>query len=117
MSHTEHKPELHTVNSTSNTTHKAISASGKRFKIGGLNLPAHQAVHLPSGQKNETLIIPSSSTLAFGSFFSIDVREKGVQINEMVLQFNYSACGGTFMGISIPRGFTSPALRYIRMGK
>ena len=80
MSHiaTPHKPEVHNTN-TSNSgpaANKATAAAGKRHNVGGLHLPAHQAVHLPSDQKHETLIIPASSTAAWSSYYTIDIREK-----------------------------------------
>ena len=97
-------PPAHTVNTNSQHHAKTAAIAGHRTKISGLNLSSHQAVSLPSNKKNETLIIPSSSAPAFGSFFTIDVKNKGITINNAYLQFNYGALVGT-----APVGYFNPA--------
>ena len=97
MSSAPTKPEVHNTN-TSNSgpaAGKSIAAAHKRVNVGGLHLPAHQAVHLPSDQKHETLIIPASSTAAWGSYYTIDIREKNVLLHNITLQFNYAAVVGS----------------------
>ena len=95
MSHPVKPPEVHTLNTASRQTHKAVAAHGARVKVGGLNLPASSAVALPSGQKYETLIVPSTSAPNWSSYFTIDVNERGVNVNDMVVQFNLGAVVGT----------------------
>ena len=88
-------PAVHTTNTSSSHAPKAAAAAGHRVKTGGLNLPVTQAISLPASQKHETLIIPASSTASFGSYYTIDIREKGVLLHNLTLQFNYSAVSGT----------------------
>lgn len=97
MSSTKNVPpvQAHEANTTSQNGSKTAAIAGARTKIHGLNLPAHSAISLPSNQKQEILIIPSSSTPAFGSFFTIDIKNTGIIINKMYLQFNYGLVVGS----------------------
>jgi len=97
-------PLPHQVNTTSQHNHKTTSVAGHRVKIAGLNLPAAQSVSLPANQKQEVLIIPSSSTPAFGSFFTIDIKNTGIILNNIILQFQY----GTVVGSGLT-GYFNPA--------
>lgn len=89
-----HTP-IHTVNSTSNNNGKVVAAAGDRVKINGLNLRVDQAVSLPHGMKHEILVVPQSSTPSFGGFFTIDIREKNIILNEMILQIVLGPVTGT----------------------
>ena len=89
-------PLVHEANSDSHQNSKAIHAAGKRAKIGGLNLPAHQAVSLPHGQTHEQMIVVNSSPFAWGNLGTLDLRSQaGCVLNAICLQFSLSAVGGT----------------------
>jgi hypothetical protein len=62
----------------------------------GVNLPEQQALMLIH-QTNEYIVIPSSSTPNYSSYFTIDIREKGIELHNITLQFNVtcSITGGT----------------------
>ena len=99
-------PAPHTANTNSTSNPKVQAAAGHRAKVGGLNLPATSAVSIPHGLRHETLIIPSSSTPSFGGFFTIDIREKGILLNNVTLQFNLSAVtGSSLVGYFNPAWF------------
>ena len=65
-----------------------------------LNLPAKQNFALPR-LKHESLIIPSTSQPALGSYFTIDLKEKNVLLHNLHLQFNVPAVvrTGTLSGV------------------
>ena len=88
-------PQVYSTNSDSTSNGKVVAASGARVQAGPYNLPANQAISLNGELKHETLIIPASSTPAFGSFFTIDIREKNILLNNVTLQFTASAVSGT----------------------
>ena len=88
---TQTKPEVHTTN-TSNSgaaANKASAVAHKKVNVGGLHLPAHQAVHVPSDQKHEILILPASSTANWGSYYTIDIREKNILLHHMTLKIYF----------------------------
>ena len=94
---TQTKPEVHHTN-TSNSgagANKATAVAGKKVNVGGLHLPAAQSIALPSDQKHETLLIPASSTANWGSYYTIDIREKNILLHNITLQFNYGVVTGT----------------------
>ena len=91
------KPELHNTN-TSNSgpaAGKSVAVAHKKVNVGGLHLPAHQAVHVPADQKHEILIIPASSTANWGSYYTIDIREKNILLHNLTLQMNYGVVTGS----------------------
>lgn len=88
-------PAVYSTNSDSPSNQKTTAAAGMRVKAGGLNLPVGQAISIPVGVKHETLIIPSSSTPSFSGFFTIDIRQKNILLNNITLQFNVSPISGT----------------------
>ena len=88
-------PQVFSTNSDSTSNGKVVAASGARVQAGGFNLPVSQGVSLNSDLKHETLIIPSSSAPGFGSFFTIDIKEKNILLNNVTLQFMTSARIGT----------------------
>jgi hypothetical protein len=69
--HHTNPPKPHEANTNSQHNSKTAAIAGHRSKVSGSNLPASQAVSLPANQRSEVLIIPSSSTPAFSSFFTI----------------------------------------------
>ena len=93
-----------TGNSDSTSNSKVAAAAGARVNVGGFHLPASQSVTIPGGLKHETLIVPSSSFPAWGGFFTIDIREKNIILNNITLQFQTSAITGTSIV-----GYFSPA--------
>ena len=117
MSTQVHPPAPHTSNTDSTSNGKVQAAAGHRAKVGGLHLPANQAVSIPSGLKHETLIIPSSSTPSFGGFFTIDIREKGILLNNVTLQFNLSAVtGSSLVGYFNPAWFFFTRIEIVQNG-
>jgi hypothetical protein len=98
-------PAPFTVNSDSPSNGKVVAASGSRSRAGGLYLPSQQAVSIPGNLKHEILIIPSSSTPAWGSFFTIDIREKNILLNNITLQFSTSPITGTSVVGSLAPAF------------
>lgn len=74
----------------------ALSAiCAPRVKVGSLWLSDHQANNvLPAGLKHEVLIIPSSSTVAFGSPVILDYKEINTIPQDFCLQFNIGALSG-----------------------
>lgn len=70
----------------------------------GFNLPAHQGEEHVK-RKTETVIIPSSSAPAFGSYFVLDYREQNTSLLAATLQFNVSALTGTTVTRFVPAYF------------
>ena len=66
---------------------KVQSASGARSVVGPLNIPSSQLASLNPNIRHETLIIPASSIPAFGSYFTIDIRERNMLNHNITLQF------------------------------
>ena len=91
----------HNFNSASSSHGKVSAAQGVRQKINGLNLPGIQTLSLPSDLRHETIIIPSTSLPAFGSFFIIDIKDRNIVLNNITLQFITSAISGTYTGTAI----------------
>jgi hypothetical protein len=54
----------------------------------GLYLTADQAVDVPAGLKNESVIIPSTSSPSWGGYFTCDLKEKPVIVKNLTLQFS-----------------------------
>lgn len=98
-------PSIHTVNSDSTSNGKVSAAAGQRCRVGGLNLRCTQSVSLPSDLRHETLIIPSSSLPTWGGYFTVDIRERNIILNNITLQMNVSAVAGTTLV-----GYFSPAI-------
>ena len=112
-----HAPLPHELNSHSVNNHKTAAVAGHKTKIHGLNLPSTQSVSLPNSQKQEVLIVPASSTPSFGGFFTVDVKQTGVILNEMYLQLNYSTVvGSSLTGAFIPAHFHITRLEILQNG-
>ncbi len=110
-------PKPHEVNTTSQHNAKTAAVAGNRTKVSGLNLPASQAISLPANQKQEILIVPSSSAPNFGSYFTIDVKNTGIIINNMYLQFQYGAVqGSSLVGAFIPSWFHISRIEILQNG-
>ena len=71
------------------------SASSARSIVGPFNLPSSQAISLNPNIRHETLIIPASSIPAFGSYFTVDIRERNMLNHNITLQFVASPVVGT----------------------
>ena len=70
-----------------------------------INLPSKQSFNLPR-MKHESLIIPiipSTSASSFGSYFSLDLKEKNILLHNLYIQFNVPAVvrTGTLVGTDI----------------
>lgn len=100
-------PTPHTVNTDSPSNSIIQASAGARVQAGALNLPASQAVSINSAHKHELFIAPASSNPAFGSFFTIDIREKNIILENITLQFNLSTVAGTSLV-----GYFNPAFYF-----
>ena len=78
---------------SSSTAHLGNIVQARNTSLG-LNLPSRQAVTVPPNLRSEVVIIPSTSTPNWGSYFIFDVKEKNVIISDIVLNFNVSAITG-----------------------
>jgi hypothetical protein len=56
----------------------------------GLNIPEYQHSSFAENVRHETVIIPSTSQVAFGSYSIFDFKEKACLLNDIVLQFQVS---------------------------
>jgi hypothetical protein len=65
----------------------------RRISSKGFNVPAHQHTDVEK-MKHETVTIPSNSQIAWGSYFTIDIKEKNVLIHDLLLRVNASAITG-----------------------
>jgi len=59
----------------------------------GLNVNHHQSHEIPN-MRNETIIIPSTSTPSFGSYFIFDMREKGCMLHDLGIEFKVGQITG-----------------------
>jgi len=57
----------------------------------GLNLTASQHTEMPEHLRHEYIIIPSNTQPAWGGYFTIDIREHGSNLHNIILQINASA--------------------------
>jgi len=53
----------------------------------GLNIPEYQHSSVAENIRHETVIIPSTSQVAFGAYSIFDFKEKACLLNDIVLQF------------------------------
>ena len=56
----------------------------------GLNIPEYQYSSIAENVRHETVIIPSTSQVAFGAYSIFDFKEKACLVNDIVLQFQVS---------------------------
>ena len=56
----------------------------------GLNIPEYQHSSVVENIRHETVIIPSTSQVAFGAYTIFDFKEKACLLNDIVLQFQVS---------------------------
>ena len=73
----------------------------KRDASSGLNLSNIQSAKVPKGLRSEVLIIPSVSAPTFGSVFVVDIKEKNIQLNDLVLALNVSQITGLSGGTGL----------------
>ena len=64
----------------------------------GLNVPEFQYSSFAENVRNETVIIPPTSSVAFGGFTTFDFREKSLLLNDLVLQFQITNPAGGSLG-------------------
>ena len=95
----------HNVNSDSTSNSRVSSSSDDRVKVGPYNLRQTQSVTLNSLIKHETLIIPQTSSPSWSGFFTIDIREKNIIMNNITLQM----VTGPVIGTSLV-GYFNPAM-------
>ena len=60
-----------------------------------LNIAASQHSGFPKNLTHTVLTIPSVSAFSFGSMSIIDLKQKGIKIHDLTLQFNTNAITGT----------------------
>lgn len=60
-----------------------------------LNVRSEQAFSHPPGYKHQWQRIPSVSTAAFGSYFTFQIKQREVAMDEIVLEFNVGALANT----------------------
>ena len=65
----------------------------------------------------ETVITPATSQVGFGSYFTIDYKELGVELMEACLQFNFSALSGTTSTHFVPAWFFATRIEWVQNGK
>lgn len=78
----------------------------------GLNVHREQ-VFEPAQGKHETIIIPSTSSPAWGSYFVCDLRMLNVIVHDLALQFNVSAISGLTGSVANYPNYT-PAYKWIQ---
>lgn len=79
------------------SSHKDSSKVGSwqpRQSKNGINLAPHQAVSHPAGLNHELVQIPSTSIPNWGGMFVVDLKDKGMEIHNISLQFNISRISG-----------------------
>ena len=65
----------------------------------GLNIPDYQNSQIQN-VKHETVIVPSTSQVAFGAYSIFDFKEKALSLHNIAIQFNVSALTGMTGGTS-----------------
>ena len=80
-------------NNSSSTAHLSNLIQARNTNLG-LNLPTRQAVTVPPNLRSEFVIIPSTSSPSWGSYFIFDVKERNCIISDLVLNFNLPAISG-----------------------
>ena len=76
-------------NNSSSTSHLGNILQARNNSLG-LNLPQKQAFTVPSNLRSEVVIIPSTSSPAWGSYFIFDVKERNCIISDLLLNFSLS---------------------------
>lgn len=71
----------------------------------GHNLPITQASDYSSRDRFETIVIPSTTQANFGGYFVIDLKEQGVELKQLTLQYNLSAISVMTSGMFSPAQF------------
>ena len=81
------------MSNSSNVSHISNLIQPRNTSLG-LNLPSRQSVTVPANLKSEVVIIPSTSTPSWGSYFIFDVKERNCIISDLVLNFKIAAISG-----------------------
>ena len=69
----------------------------RRVSSKGFNVPAHQHTNVEK-MKHETVFIPSNTIPSWGSYFTVDIKEKNVLIHGATLRLNASPITGLTSG-------------------
>jgi len=80
-------------NNSSSTSHLGNILQARNNSLG-LNLPQKQAFTVPANLRSEVVIIPSTSSPAWGSYFIFDVKERNCIISDLLLNFSLGSIGG-----------------------
>ena len=80
-------------NNSSSTSHLGNILQARNNSLG-LNLPQKQAFTVPANLKSEVVIIPSTSSPNWGSYFICDVKERNCIISDITLNFNVGSITG-----------------------
>ena len=99
-------------NNSSNVSHIGNLITPRNTSLG-LNLPSRQSVTVPSNLKSEVVIIPSTSTPSWGSYFIFDVKERNCIISDLLIQFNINTIGGV-TGTATSYPHYSPATFFLQ---
>lgn len=91
-------------------------SSGKVAIKSGVKIPAHQHVSDYAPAKSEIVIVPSTNAPAFGSMFTIDIRETNILLHDLCLQFNLSAITVMTSGMFVPASFLIDHCDYVMNG-
>ena len=83
----------------------------------GFNV-SHNQMHTEwAPDRIETVITPATSQVGFGSYFTIDYKELGVELLDCTLQFNFSALSGTTVTHFVPSYFFCSRIEWVQNGK
>jgi hypothetical protein len=99
-------------NNSSNVSHIGNLIQPRNTSLG-LNLPSRQSVTVPANLKSEVVIIPSTSTPSWGSYFIFDVKERNCIISDLLIQFNINTIGGV-TGTATSYPHYSPATFFLQ---
>ena len=83
------------MSSNASNTNSLTNLIKPRNKRLGLNLNDDQSsIAAPSNLKSEIIIIPSTSSPNWGSYFIFDVKERNSIISDIIINFNIGAISG-----------------------
>jgi hypothetical protein len=90
--------------------------SSRTITKKGYNIPSFQHNSDYAPMKSETVIIPSSSTPAWGAMFTMDVKDMNILLHKLTLQFNLSAITVMTSGMYVPAQFFVDHIDYVQNG-
>jgi len=77
-----------------NTRNGLDAVITNRVRVGKFSILPNQASNVSNNLKNQLVIIPSTNIPTFGSYFTIDIRDKNQVIHNATIQFNVSPISG-----------------------